>query len=265
VEPQEASQISSHLESCARCAAVAEELAETQEFVEGALRTTVTAPSTLQLRVMAAVNASAGRRDRNSARSLLWNRRRRFAAASAALGLLAGGYLLGHWHGNGDPRSISVLPHAKLSTLPLTLLGEDHLEYLANPQPAQVLGPDPRAVSRGMTPLMKFPVAAIDLQSMGARLLGGRRCVLRGVAVAFLLYDWRGERVSLYQIDERKIALPVMRETVFRGRTFRVGEADGLFYVSWRSGAMSFVLVSGAEPGRLLRLACHASGMRESA
>jgi hypothetical protein len=68
----------------------------------------------------------------------------------------------------------------------------------------------------------------------------------------------------LYQFDARQITLPRWREVAFRGGRFHVGETDGLSCVAWRSGAMSFVMVSGARPEHLLHLACHATGMPES-
>jgi hypothetical protein len=159
----------------------------------------------------------------------------------------------------------TATPQQKRPILALALLGDDHLKYLANPQPAEIPGPDPRQVSLGLTSLLRFPVAAIDLQPEGARLLGGRKCQVHGEPIAFLLYDWKGERVSLYQIDGRKIVLPPLREVAFRGRRFQVGEAGGLSYVAWRAGAMNFVMVSGAKGEHLLRLARCASGVPDHA
>lgn len=280
LEPREAARLCRHLESCARCTAMAEELAETQELVEKALATPARAPATLDARVMESVRGLPSRRQPWPALSPPWIWQRRVAAGAAALSLLVGGYLAGHWHASRSlggtaaqrwswasrPHDMRAgRPRSQRPTLSLTLLGEDHLEYLADPQPAQVPGPDPRRVSLGLTPLLKFPVAAVDLQSEGARLLGGRKCQVQGVPIAFLLYDWKGERVSLYQIDGRKIALPPLRENLFHGRRFLVGEEKGLCYVAWRSGAMEFVMVSGVRQERLLHLACSASGMRESA
>jgi anti-sigma factor RsiW len=261
LEPREAAQLSSHLESCERCSTAAAEMAETLEQLDDTLRTTVRAPLSLNAHVMAAVRRRPARR-RWPVIPPAWRWRRSLIPASVALCLLISGYLIGNWHAtrNRLPRHGVSATHRP--TLPLALLGEDHLEYLANPQPAQVPGPDPRDVSRRMTQLLRYPVAVVDLQPDGARLLGGRKCQLRGVPTAFLLYDWKGERVSLYQIDERKLGLPSLREVLFHGRRFQVGEVDGLTYVTWRSGAMEFVMVSGTKSARLLHLACRASGMR---
>jgi anti-sigma factor RsiW len=265
LESREVALLSRHLDSCARCAAAAEELAETQELVEGALRTTLHAPAALHTRVMAGVRAEPARRFPWRALMSSWRGRQQLAAVAAALCLMAGGFLAGHWHRVEKPSPVQALPQPQRPTLSLALLGQDHREYLAKSQPAQVLGPDPRIVSRGMTQLLKFPVTVADLQPEGARLLGGRKCQLRGASIAFLLYDWKGERVSLYQMDGRKVVLPPLRGAVIREQCFLVGEAEGLGYVAWRSGAMNFVMVSGMVPERLLRLARRASGTSQSA
>jgi anti-sigma factor RsiW len=278
MEPLESAALCRHLQNCDRCTAVAEELTAIEALVEGALATTVSAPVTLDARVMAAlrqqptpapssprlVSPAVSSRHRSIVPAPRgW--KRALAAASMVVSLLIGGYVAGHWHAARNRTRVTVVTAPARPTLALALLGNDHLKYLANPQPAQVLGPDPGRVSRGLTALLEFPVAAVDLRSEDARLLGGRKCQVHGVPIAFLLYDWNGERVSLYQIDGRKIALPSLREVAVRQRRFQVGEADGLSYVAWRSGAMHFVMVSGVKPERLLRLARCASGMSESA
>src|SRR5205823_7789806 len=99
LEPREEGALRSHLESCPGCAAVAAELAETQELVTSALRTAVNAPATLQARVMAAARREPARRRRWAAFPPLWSWKQRFAATAVALCLLIGGYGLGHWHG----------------------------------------------------------------------------------------------------------------------------------------------------------------------
>jgi anti-sigma factor RsiW len=180
-------------------------------------------------------------------------------AAAAALCLLIGGYGLGYWQASRNHPSAlgSTLPGQP--TLALARLGEDHREYLAVREPAQIPGPDIVPVSRSLTSLVKFPVAAIDLRAQGARLLGGRKCQLQGIRIAFLLYDWKGERVSLYQLNGRQVVLPALHSTAFDGRCFLVGEAEDLSYVAWHSGSREFIMVSGAHSERLLMLARFAS------
>jgi anti-sigma factor (TIGR02949 family) len=263
LEPREAEVLREHLESCARCAAEAEALAETEARVTRVLRSAVKAPTTLDARVMEVVRHLPPPRRSWLGLWVPWRVRRRVVALSAALSLVVAGYFVGHWQGDRGQMHLSGATQTDRPTLVLALLGDDHLKYLANPQPAEIPGPDPRQVALGLMPLLKFPVAAVDLQPEGARLLGGRKCEVHGVPIAFLLYDWKGERVSLYQIDGRKIALPPLREVVFRGRRFLVGDGGGLSYIAWRSGVMNFVMVSGAKPERLLHLACTASGMSD--
>jgi anti-sigma factor RsiW len=276
--PHEWERIDRHLERCERCAAAKEALLTTQEVVDCALRTAAHAPEELTARIMDSVRRLPSPASRVPAVSGVparqswaafrpsWKWTRRAAAAGGALALALGGYFAGRWRSetrNAKPgirTELAGLKREELRQLPLALLGSDHLEYLANPNPAQIPGPDAREVSRGLTLLLNFPVAAVDLNPEGASLLGGRKCQVHGVPIAFLLYDWKGERVSLYQIDDRKLSLPRLHEVAFRGRRFQASEADGLSYVAWRSGAMNFVMVSGVRPERLLELAGCATG-----
>jgi anti-sigma factor RsiW len=257
--------IARHLEDCRACQAARTAMLETHERVDGALRTAACAPPALDARVMAAVRRiPVGRRPWVA----LWassGRSRRLAVSAAALCLVVAAYLAGRWSARRASLPPAAVKEMEQITLSLALLGQDHLEYLANPQPAEIPGPGAQDVALGLTPLLKFPVAVVDLQPEGARLLGGRKCQVHGTPIAFLLYDWRGERVSLYQMDGRRIALPPLREVTFRGRQFLTAEADGLSYVAWRSGAMNFVMVSAAAPERLLGLASAASGVQTHA
>src|ERR1051326_152064 len=57
LEPAQRSRLTRHLEQCAACTAMAEQLAETQEQMESALSTPIEAPASLDARVMAAVRS----------------------------------------------------------------------------------------------------------------------------------------------------------------------------------------------------------------
>jgi anti-sigma factor RsiW len=263
LEPAAAAGLRRHLESCSLCAAAAKELAESVEMVESTLRSTIRAPSTLHDRVVAALSQSAipgsnspSRRAARLSRASL--SRRRTAGAGrllAATCLLVAGFAAGHWQAARNTAAARVPNRLPRPVLSLSLLGQDHREYLTDPHPAQVPGPDPKEVSQRMTRLLEFPVVAADLRSEGARLLGGRKCRLKGTTLAFLLYDWGGARVSLYQMDDSLVVLPPLREVALAGRHFQVHEAAGLTYVAWRSARQQFVMVAGLKPERLLRLA----------
>ena len=271
--PEEAAKLCRHLETCAHCTAAAEALAETAETLEGVLHPSVPAPATLDARVMAAVRdlPAPARRFRwpGVARPSTGRRPLAFAAATA-LCFLSAGFLLGKEYAvrprppaATEPMAAPIPPTSP-PTVQLNLLAGDHWAYLENPSPAQVPGPEPRRVARAMTPLVSFPVTPLDLDPGGARLIGARRCEVQGVPVAFLLYDWRGERVSLFQMDGRKLALPGLRETVFEGHCFLVGERDGLTFALWCRGTTNFVLVARLAPAQLLRLASTAAAEGES-
>jgi anti-sigma factor RsiW len=186
--------------------------------------------------------------------------RQRLAFASAALCLFVAGFLLGHGFAGGNRHASLTGQQQALPMLPFPRLISDHHKYLSDRQPAQIASSDPSHIARAMTPLVSFPVAPVDLTREGARLLGGRRCLVRGVPVAFLLYEWRGRRISLFQTDHRKITVPGLHEALMDGECYLIGERDGLGYVVWCSGRSDFVMVARAAPGELLRLASHASG-----
>ena len=271
---QEAQSVRRHLSHCASCAAAAQNLVDTAELVQNALQTTLEAPPTLQARVMSSVRATPQELARKTpARSSFKERflsffnapRRapRLAMAAAALLIAVAGYSVGLQRATPE-KVISDTPTMLPAidghpTLQLASLGDLHRMSLANPRPAEVSGSDARQVSQTLSSLVKFPVAAIDLAAEGARLMGGLRCTVSGTPSAFLCYDWNGERVSLYQIDGRKVNFPSLTSMNFDGRCFMVGEADNLTYIGWCAGNNHFVMVSGAKADDLLRLARYAS------
>lgn len=263
IDPRLAAKLCRHLERCGRCTRVAEELAETQEVLGNALEQAIATPATLHERVMDALRAlpapapglSVPTRSFSTAR---WGWP---AFASAGLCLLAAGFLLGREQAlNNHPPATPAVRSPAAPILSLALLAADHEKPLQVAQPDQVVGSDPWQVAHALAPRVAFPVTAVDLRNADARLLGGQAQRVQGVPVAFQRYDWRGERVSLFQMDGRKIALPGLRETTFDGHCFLIGEREGLGYVLWCKGTTNFVLVARATPEQLLRLASAAGG-----
>ena len=278
-----------HLERCGRCTRVAEELAEAQEMVEGALRTgsIIVAPPTLDERVMAAVRLRRQQQPQIRSRPAKRLAGKVGASCTMAAALLGIGFVLGraynenvpaiaipsnstnsspiaapevqqqqHSHGlveqqqHGSGKAIIQPP-----ALRIALVGADHRKLLAGETHAEITGADPARVTRAMSDRFPFAIAAADMGSAGARLLGGRSCRLQGLPAALFLYEWQGRRVSLFQMDARRIALPRLREEVFDGECFLIGEQDGLSYALWCTGRTNHVLVAQASPQELLRLA----------
>ena len=271
--PQDAKLVRHHLSECADCATAAQNLVDTSELVQSALQTTLEAPPNLETRVMASLRAAPQQLARKtpsrspflSRLSSFFNSQRRaprLAMAAAALLIAVTGYSIGLQRAMPEkvPSDMPMMAARDgHPALQLASLGDLHRMSLANPRPAEVSGSDARQVSQALSSLVKFPVAAVDLAAQGARLMGGLRCTVSGTPSAFLCYDWNGERVSLYQIDGRKVDFPSLTSMNFKGRCFMIGEADGLTYVGWCAGTNHFVMVSGAKSDDLLRLARYAS------
>jgi anti-sigma factor RsiW len=252
--PRQAARLVRHLEQCTACAALAEELAETQEKMEAVLRTQVAAPAALDARVMEVVRGLPVPRRSWDALFPRWRWDQGLALIAAALCLVVAGFSAGSWH---TTRTAAV-SRATAPALDLGLLGEIHRRPQKTIGSAELRISGPERLSRALTPLVRFPVAAVDLRSQGLRLMGGSKVTVRAVPVACLHYDWQGERVSLFQMDAGKLSPPALRPVEFNGEFYLVGESASLSYVAWRSGRTNCALVAHVRPERLLRLACSA-------
>src|SRR5579862_4551912 len=80
--PRENARLIHHQARCAACAALAEDLAATQERVEAVLRAEVEAPATLDARVMAAIRALPPRQASWAGLLPQWRGHARFALAA---------------------------------------------------------------------------------------------------------------------------------------------------------------------------------------
>lgn len=268
LEPREATAVGEHLRECPRCGARAEELAETQEQVEAALRTDISAPPTLEPRVMATVRRLPMRRLQWPAFTPPWSWQRQLNTVGTALCLVLVGFLGGRVPRRDfrtlrvpapPPRdSVAVQPAPQI--LELTSLRDDHLQSLTNPRAVTVMGNDPRQVAQRLGKQGDCVVVPVKLAASGAQLLGGRWHHVAGVPVAFLCYAWEGQRVSLYQADERRLTLPALRaleqhRATHSERCYVVEQSGSLTYMAWCSGMTNYILVAQAAPERLLQLA----------
>jgi anti-sigma factor RsiW len=271
--------IQEHLDRCPDCARACDLLANHIADLEEALTTDIRAPFDLQERIAARI--------REAAPTVPWVRRRRRPAARgpalaargslllvAALLLWAGTRFAGRgsrlWAPTRTPVSHVAEgelpgrhrePRAASRELPLAALVADHVEYLAKPSPAEFATRDARAAAVYLGRRLGYPVAPVDLSPAGATLLGGRKCELQGVPVAFLFYDCDGTRLSLYQLDTRLARLPGLAPVRFHGHDYRAGQRGlggdrrPVNLVAWQSGGMTFVLVADMEREALLRIA----------
>jgi anti-sigma factor RsiW len=259
--------IQEHLDRCPDCAQACEALANHLADLEEALTTGIRTPSDLQERMAARLRAAVP--------TVPWvhrRTRRRRLALPLAIGGVAALLAFGAWrlapgpaeapvghYGRRHVLAPSPAPRTAHRALSLAALVADHVEYLAKPAPAEFATRDPHAAAGYLSRRLGYPVAAVDLSVEGATLLGGRKCSLGGVPIAFLFYDCRGTRLSLYQLDARLARLPALAPVPFHGREYRVGRRGPVNLVVWQSGRLMFVLVSNMERSRLLRVADRAA------
>jgi anti-sigma factor RsiW len=256
LDPPQTARLLRHLEHCPSCTATAERLGETAGQVEAALPTAIEAPATLDARVMEVVrNLPAPRR----AWPILFPRRpmlHRLALGSAVLTLMIASFFAGHW------QAVVTLARKPepTSTLDLALLGATHRQLLQAELSTEVKVNNPVQLAQVLTPLLPFPVAIVDLQGDGMRLVGGSKATVHGVPVAALHYRWKGQRISLFQVDGRQLSPSALRQVVFRSDSYFVRKTDGLTYVTWSFGRTNCVMVAQSVPMHLLfQLACHTS------
>ena len=98
------------------------------------------------------------------------------------------------------------------------------------------------------------------------RLVGGSKAMVHGVPVAALHYRWKGQRISIFQMDARQLSPSALRQVVFRSDSYFVRKTGGLTYVTWSFGRTNCVMVAQSVPMHLLfQLACHTSEKLERA
>ena len=221
-----ADKITAHLVRCGRCSRVARELAETNGQVESAFEEPIAAPYTLDGRVMAAVSKLPLPEPAPTPPS----RYRLPVRLALAAGLVLAGFGLGR------------LPFSTRPELDVTAFAADHRATEGDATP---VAPLPKEFG--------FPV--YEAAPRDARLVGGRRCTVQGQTAAHLTYAWRGESVSLFELDARKIDLPRFKTQVFDGHCLMVGERGGFAFALWCKGSTHCVLMARTTPQKLLALA----------
>lgn len=268
MEPREVTSVRVHLAACAGCSSLAEELSETGDLLEAILTTAIEAPPTLDARVMATLRALPPRRLHWPSFISPWNWQQRLTTAAAAACLLLAGSLFGGWYvyqAELKPSSITASTQGTLHEpqgLNLVELRADHLRSLTDPGAVSVPGSIPREVTATLAKrnLQAPAPLPVDLSAAGARLLGGCWHDVGGQTLAFLCYEWNGQRVSLYQTDARRLTAPGLQAMAERqdktgSHQYVVQQDSDLTYVAWRTGATNYILVAQEAPERMLHLA----------
>jgi anti-sigma factor RsiW len=268
LEPGQTARLVRHLERCTPCHTMMESLAETAGRMEAALPTPIEPPATLDARVMEIVRGLPA--PRRSWPGLLPRQRvlHRLALGAAALCLMTASFFAGRWDAVHQGLATIVVAPTIAPTLDLTVLGAAHQQVLQTP-PVEVRTANPQVLSQALSSLLPFPVAAVNLQDEGMRLVGGNRATIQGVPVAALHYQWNGQRISLFQMDSRKLSPQALQQVVLRSSnsdTYFVRKTADLTYVTWSFGETNCVMVARTVPMHLLfRLACHVSEKLERA
>jgi hypothetical protein len=188
--------------------------------------------------------------------------RPRLALAAATLCLMLSSFGAGEWHGAWRQYQIT----AAARTLDLAVLGDAHLKYLTALDGAPVSPSDPRQVAGALKAELPFAVGVVESKRDGLRLLSGNMATVNSVPVAALRYDWKGERISLYQMESRTLSPPALGQVVFQPDSYFVKKTGGLTYVTWSFGKTKCVMVARSVPMHLLfQLACHTSEKLEGA
>ena len=257
---RERERVHRHLTHCAVCYDHAAELLQTEGQLQAGLTDELRVPDTLTERVMSAVRELSAPRHRWSWALRLWPATPawRPAAAAACVAMLAFG--AGHWSATRSRN-----PAGTAAEVDLLALGEVH-QRLDQSGEAELRAGGPEPLSAALTPRVGFPVQPVDLRPESTHLVGGREVQIVKAPVAYLHYQWRGARVSLFQMDARRLSPPGLRQMPPRRENYVAERKAGVSYVAWRSGGVNCVLVSREMPMHLLfQLACHACERQERA
>lgn len=246
--PGDRERVHRHLSGCAACRAALAELRAAEAGVRAAFEEAPPVPESLDHRVMRSVRALAGPRRAPFAWGLPFPLRFAFGLGAVLLAAVVWGLLGG------------VSPRARV--VALTALRAEH-ERPSDPA-AEVDAGSRAALEARLSRRVRFPVLAVDLSPEQVRLVAGEDVRVQGSAVACLRYQWKGERVSLFQMDARRLSPPGLGEFAPPLESYVAQRSGGISYVAWRSRGVHYVLVSRAMPmHRLFQLACHACERQE--
>lgn len=241
--------VRAHLQGCTACRDEVATLAAAEEQVRAAWSEEVPVPETLEGRVMRAVREMRAVAPR---RTFLDFVRDLFPKAALAAALVALCLLV-------IPRLLPSHPTEDARVFDLTALRSEH-------QRPEGQSGSPAELEAKLTPRVSFPVRAVDLSPEDTHLVSGAETRLQGAPVACLQYEWNGTRVSLFQMDARRLAPRGLGQMPAQVESYVAQRKDGVSYVAWRSGGVGNVLVAQAMPmHRLFQLACHACERQEKA
>jgi anti-sigma factor RsiW len=143
-----------------------------------------------------------------------------------------------------------------------TLDLEEPVAHHSRNLPPEVRARDGEKLQQLFKRNLRYPVRVPRLQKndRGAatvQLVGGRLSNIKNHEAAYIMYDDRGARISLfaYPIDGRVNLPRDFQERRVGGRSMMVGKHRGYNVVAWESGDVLYSLVSDVDPTELVQLA----------
>lgn len=235
IEPTDAALLEVHLASCPGCRGSFERSGAFLGDVRGKLREVTERdriPSGLRTRIVAHLRA------RERTEGVGWGR-----AISVTLGLSMIAVL--SWSGAAGP----------------PLVPEDAVVRHSGNLPPEVRADidDTRRVQRFLKQNLRYPVEVprFDGRNPSVRLVGARLSNLDDREAAYVMYDRRGAKLSLFAYPKpTRFSRPSDFEEVRAGaRTVLVGQRRGYNVVAWEAGDVVYSLVSDIDPRDLVELA----------
>lgn len=119
--------------------------------------------------------------------------------------------------------------------------------------------PEDPEVHRFLERNLRYPVAVPHLgrSDLPVRLIGARLSNISDRDAAYMMYDHRGAKVSLFAVPAPNRTLESAKGFERRavgGRVLLVGQRRGYNVVSWRDRDLMYSLVSDVDPGELVQL-----------
>lgn len=234
IEPVDCLQLDRHLESCPHCLRHVQAEANLKAKIKSKLsqsQSDVCAPSHLREHLVHRV-----RDERRTARLPVGR------AMAACMGLFMVGLL--SWSSTNSSDAVTVEEAVS-----------KHSRHL--PPEVRADASDER-VNQFLQTNLGYPVAAPHFanQAVRPRLVGARLSSIRDRDVAYMMYDHRGARLSVFALPRGDEAdRPEGFETRHvGGRVVHVGKRHGYNVVRWQHRGLSYSMVSDVDPAELVKL-----------
>jgi anti-sigma factor RsiW len=125
--------------------------------------------------------------------------------------------------------------------------------------PPEVRADDAKRVQRFLQKNLRYPVAVphFETQNPNVRLVGARLSSLDDREAAYMMYDHRGAKLSVFAYPKpARFSRPNGFEEIHAGsHVLLVGKRRGYNVVAWEAGEVVYSMVSDLDPRELVELA----------